>query len=364
MYFEAVLNLRDREKEIISEDTVVVFDKRLRASVFFYPFANKKAKEKFVRIQTRKKIQVKWKDRFMLNNLETDELIAEGKVLIPEAGDEIPEDLREHEEFLKQLNKNEDSMIFALAKKKGFQGLGQKEISDFSGLSKKQIITLCQWLEQEKKVRIVSFNPIMIIPRMSLDLFGKKIIRLIKDCCKADAKRKGLSVEEIKKSLNAHPKVVDLTINYLKYLNRINEKNDKLALSSPSENISKADERILRKMEEMCKKGEFKKYSFEKLQDMFGVSSERFDRLFDILLRRRKVVHGKDGFIFFSDWLDQLISFLQESGSKEITVAEFKKMSGLSRKYAIPLLELLNEKGVIRREGSVHKILSFLILFI
>jgi selenocysteine-specific elongation factor len=357
MYFEAVLNLRGRNREIIPKDAVVVFEKRVNASVFFYQFTGLESEEIFVRIQPGKRIQVRWKERFILKDFVTNELIAEGKVLLPEAGDSIPEDLKEHKKFLQQLNKNEESMIFALAKKKGFRGLSQKEISDFSGFSKEQIMNLSQSLEQEKKVRIISFNPIIIATRSSLDLLEENILHLIKDRGRFGAKEEGLSLREIKNSIDAHPKVVDFKVNYLKYLKRINEIDKKLVLSSPGENISKEDERILRKMEEMCRSGEFKNYSFEKLKEMFGLSSKRFDRLFDILLKRKKVIHGKDGLIFFSDWLDQLISQLQKSRTKEITVAEFKKISGLSRKYAIPLLELLNKKGVIRKEGSLHKII-------
>jgi len=33
-------------------------------------------------------------------------------------------------------------------------------------------------------------------------------------------------------------------------------------------------------------------------------------------------------------------------------VSEFKEMTGLSRKYAIPLLEFLDELGLTRRLGS------------
>jgi hypothetical protein len=39
-------------------------------------------------------------------------------------------------------------------------------------------------------------------------------------------------------------------------------------------------------------------------------------------------------------------------------VADFKAMTGLSRKYSIPLLELLDSLGVTRRKGSVRDILK------
>jgi len=55
--------------------------------------------------------------------------------------------------------------------------------------------------------------------------------------------------------------------------------------------------------------------------------------------------------------LDEIISRIKKFGKRELTVADFKKMTGLSRKYAIPLLELLDQMGVTRRKGSLREIL-------
>jgi selenocysteine-specific elongation factor len=357
MYFEAVLDLNVQEESFDRMGTVLIFKGKTSASVDFYKPAEDKPEEHFVRICAGDRIQVKWRDEFELRDLKSKKLIARGKVLVPEAGDTIPGNLEKKIAFLKQLNKKEEDMIFALAEKKGLQGLSQQDILDFSRLSKKQILDVCQSLEKEKKIRIVSFSPVLIISRFHFDLLKKKILSLVRDHSKSDPERKGVDLEEIMEQVDAYPKVVELAVSYLKYLGRINEYDRKFTLSSPEESITKEDERIIRKMNDMCSAGEFKNYSFEELPNLFGISAERFDRLFDILLARKKVVHGKDGFIFFSDWLDQLIAKLQESGVKELTVSEFKKISGLSRKYAIPLLELLDKKGVTRKQGSLHKIL-------
>jgi selenocysteine-specific elongation factor len=78
-----------------------------------------------------------------------------------------------------------------------------------------------------------------------------------------------------------------------------------------------------------------------------------------LLTERKKVVLGKDGFILHSRWLDELIQKIRYSGKKELTVSDFKEMTGLTRKYAIPLLELLDQKGVTRRRGSSREILQY-----
>ncbi|MBS1226486.1 MAG: Elongation factor SelB, winged helix, partial [Candidatus Aminicenantes bacterium] len=58
-----------------------------------------------------------------------------------------------------------------------------------------------------------------------------------------------------------------------------------------------------------------------------------------------------------SKWLDEIVRKIRGSGRRELTVADFKAMTGLSRKYSIPLLELLDSMGVTRRKGSVRDIL-------
>jgi selenocysteine-specific elongation factor len=57
--------------------------------------------------------------------------------------------------------------------------------------------------------------------------------------------------------------------------------------------------------------------------------------------------------------LDELIRKVREHGAKHrtIDVAAFKDLTGISRKYAIPLLEYLDRQRVTRREGDVRIVL-------
>jgi selenocysteine-specific elongation factor len=47
----------------------------------------------------------------------------------------------------------------------------------------------------------------------------------------------------------------------------------------------------------------------------------------------------------------------QKSKSDKLDVARFKEMTGISRKYAIPLLEWLDREHVTRRVGDARVIL-------
>jgi selenocysteine-specific elongation factor len=110
-------------------------------------------------------------------------------------------------------------------------------------------------------------------------------------------------------------------------------------------------------MEEMYLMDKFQSFSMDELKKAFRLSSKKLNKMLALLIERKKIVLGRDGFILHSHWLEEIIRKIRASGEKELTVAEFKEMTGLSRKYAIPLLELLDQMGVTRRRGSSREIL-------
>ena len=63
--------------------------------------------------------------------------------------------------------------------------------------------------------------------------------------------------------------------------------------------------------------------------------------------------------VFHRDSVEHLKSLLKErkSRSKAISVPAFKDLAGISRKYAIPLLEYLDREKITRRVGDERLIL-------
>ena len=108
----------------------------------------------------------------------------------------------------------------------------------------------------------------------------------------------------------------------------------------------------------MILKGEFHRIPQEQLKIRFHLSDLRLERLLALLAERQKIVQGSDGFLLHSKWLEELIVKIKGMGKDELSIADFKELTGLSRKYAIPLLELLDQMGVTLRQGNVRKILS------
>ena len=85
----------------------------------------------------------------------------------------------------------------------------------------------------------------------------------------------------------------------------------------------------------------------------------RAQKIVTLLLRERVLVKLADDLVFHRDALEQLRTLIREQKAKtpQMDVARFKELTGVSRKYAIPLLEWLDRERVTRRVGDARVIL-------
>ena len=89
------------------------------------------------------------------------------------------------------------------------------------------------------------------------------------------------------------------------------------------------------------------------------IDKARAQKIVTLLLREKLLIKISDDLVFHRTALDQLRSALaaQKAKSPKINVASFKDLTGVSRKYAIPLLEYLDRERVTKRVGDERVIL-------
>ncbi|PWU10800.1 MAG: selenocysteine-specific translation elongation factor [Terriglobia bacterium] len=88
-----------------------------------------------------------------------------------------------------------------------------------------------------------------------------------------------------------------------------------------------------------------------------GVEASRARSLMQILLRERCLVRVSEELVFHRAALENLRQMLAARKSARFTVSTFKDWTGVSRKYAIPLLEYLDREHITRREGDERLVL-------
>jgi selenocysteine-specific elongation factor len=88
-----------------------------------------------------------------------------------------------------------------------------------------------------------------------------------------------------------------------------------------------------------------------------GVEPRRARALLEILLRERVLLRIGEDLVLHRHAIEGLRQSLAARKSQRFGVGEFKEWTGISRKYAIPLLEYLDREHVTRRDGDQRLIL-------
>jgi selenocysteine-specific elongation factor len=330
----------------------------VQASLHFYNSSKgEKLGETFVQVLTSHPITVKWKDGFKVQKANSDDLLGEGTVLNPFSQKVRKSQINKRVAFLGRLTGGEKEMVIALGQERGIEGLPGSEISEFSSLSQKAQLNLALELESEGKVKILIFSPLMIVTQTSFDFLSRSVLAFIESKQKKNMDFIGISENDIWDKFESHPKMLALSLKYLERSGKVRRFDDRIVLADFKMVISPQEEKLLLDMEALCLQGEFQSASLQEIQKRYHLSADKLDRMLSLLVERKKIIKGKDGFLLHAKWLDDIITKIRVSGHKELSVGDFKKMTGLSRRYAIAVLELLDQMKVTRRVGPMREIL-------
>ena len=356
--FDAVVDFVPAGRKKRLEARILIKGKKISATFHFYQEAQKGESELWlVRIHLHQPLFLKWKDDFEVQEPGQEAILGKGCVLNPDSEKITRTKIKRRVAFLESLRGEARDMILGLARKKGTQGVREKEIRDFSSLAQESLLSLAQQLEEEGKVRILSFTPLFLVAQESMDFLFQRIMIFLERFHQKHPQAAGVSQESIRKRFVLHPRILSLALKHLRHTGQIKDTGGKISLSGFKAVFTPEDKKILGELEEMCLKGQFRLFSLDELRRHFRLSPGKLDSMLAFLIERNKIVQGKDGLLLHSQWLDEIIHKVRKFRKKELSVADFKEMTGLSRKYVIPLLELLDQMGVTRRKGSFREVL-------
>ena len=349
---------KEREEEVWPENITLIFDKKkVRAKAKFLPPAEwLSPDEQLIWLQLNKPADVFWKEKIKILRYPDDASPSLATIIDPAPDLEDKKYLESP--YLKLLAGEARDMLLALLRLKGTKGLREKEIAEFSGLPGEDVLHLAQEMEFQGLIKILGFRPLFLISRESLNFLGDQILAFLKRFHEKHPESLGLNVEKLRKRFRVPRLILHLALASLeKNKQVIFREKDLVSLPAVEIPLNPEEMKILAELEELCYRGEFRRVSLEELKNRFRLSRRSLEKLLSHLVARKKIFQSADGFYIHSHWLEEIIERLRSSGKKELTIAEFKAMTGLSRKYAIPLLELLDKMGITRRKGSVREIL-------
>lgn len=153
----------------------------------------------------------------------------------------------------------------------------------------------------------------------------------------------------------------ELSGTYLPWLERqgaLTIAGDLVNLPGRSVELTGEESELARRITERFREAGLEPPSPSQVGDELGAKPQILEGMLRYLVDTGKLVRLPEGLLMASSALDELREDLRGSGWERFTVGDFKDRYGLSRKWAIPLLEHLDSTGVTRRLGDERMVVG------
>jgi len=203
--------------------------------------------------------------------------------------------------------------------------------------------------------RVVAIDRDWFVHPESLTRLRGLTVAALEQFHRAAPLRPGMSREELRgRAGAADERVFAHLLTTLEAEGVVRADRDKVRLASHEVRLTAEQQKAADRLEQDFLSAAAAPPSPEEALARAGLSGDEEHELFQVLLEARKLVRVKDSLYFHAQALDviqdKLVTMLRER--KEIGPGDIKDLLGISRKYAIPLLEFFDSRRVTTRVGE------------
>ncbi|PYT88710.1 MAG: selenocysteine-specific translation elongation factor [Acidobacteria bacterium] len=332
------------------------------AEVFFHGQKElQPASRAFANLKLQDEILVLPGDRFIVRQFSPVVTMGGGVVLDPLARRPMLRDTG-RSSYLATLERGSREDILASLAKRAILGLGYQEIVSRTAWMDEEIREVAAKLSAEGRVKAVSRDPLVLVSEEFFAEVRSKILEKVEKFQKENSLLPGILREDLRTSLGKRVRAETFRA-------ALEELTRERKLEAPGELVKKAGSEITLQPEEVKAKDQIEAAfaaaglavpSVKEVLAKLAIETKRAERLLQILLREKNLVRVSPELIFHRRALDELkekLSTYKKSKGERISVPSFKELTGITRKYAIPLLEYLDRERVTRRAGDERVIL-------
>ncbi len=237
----------------------------------------------------------------------------------------------------------------------------------FHGLSLSQAVAetgLRQETIEEHAKKLASSGRILRVGDLfinsdEIQQLKSQIITAIRDFHKNNSLAGGISKEALRDQFGSTPEVFAFALYTLLREKAIQIAGDLVHLPGQAVKMKGEEEQSTAIIENAFASAGLKVPALQDVLLSLKVDKTRAQKLVTLLLRDKVLIKISDDLVFHRDALNELRKMMaaEKSQSAKIDVARFKELTGVSRKYAIPLLEYLDRQQITRRVGNERQIL-------
>jgi selenocysteine-specific elongation factor len=300
-------------------------------------------------------------DRFILRQFSPVITIGGGTVLDPLASRVLLRDVG-RTKFLETLERRIPEEIVAEMAERSVVALTLSDLVARTGLSATAAREAVNQAVARGAVKTTGTEPLVIVPAARFAELRQKITARVESFRKENPLQAGIAREVLRSGLGrrVHPEVFRAAVQDLTAQKKLEAQGDLVKPAGSQVTLLPEEAVAKEQIEKAFQSAGLTVPSVKEVLAGLKVEPARAEKLLRILLGEKNLVRVTPELIFHRAALTQLrrqLANYKKAKGERISVPAFKELTGITRKYAIPLLEYLDRERVTRRAGDERLIL-------
>ncbi len=228
------------------------------------------------------------------------------------------------------------------------KGMDEIKLMAHTGLRRRILEEAVRALQQKGKAVLLEGS---LFLREDLERVKGGLIEALSDFHRQNPLRPGASPEELRGKVGADERLFEKAVQELLEGGEIEPEGELLRLKGHRVPV---EEDELGEIEEILLRAGLKPPTLREIAQLKGIEVSRVKEIMALLARRGIIVRVKEELYFHSrvleDLKERLVNYLREKG--RISIQDFKALTGVSRKFAVPLAEYFDQIRVTIRVGD------------
>jgi selenocysteine-specific elongation factor len=263
--------------------------------------------------------------------------------------------------FLETLERGNRDEILAAFAEAAPQGLSVQQLTARTGWSDSEIQQIAKNLVAAKRVRIIGEQPLTIASAKVVAACAASLRIALEKFHQANPLLPGIPKQDLRgRAGKMSAEIFDAALDDLVKAGIVSVSGDLVQRAGREIALSAEEAKAKELIEKEFERAGLSVPSFAAVLEKLPVESKRAQKILQMLLREKVLIKVTDELIFHRAAVAQLRELLakyrKERGNK-LPIPVFKELTGITRKYAIPLLEYLDRERVTRRVGDERVIL-------
>jgi selenocysteine-specific elongation factor len=264
--------------------------------------------------------------------------------------------------FLEELASGDQERILSAIVGRAPFGLSLPQIVERTGWLEKRVHDALNRLAQHGTVRKVSSEPLVVVAPKVFEDAVQKIAARVERFHKENPLLPGISREDLRSALGrrVRPETFQDALNELVSHRKLDLQGDVIKRSGAAIILAPEETAAKEQIETAFASTGLAVPTVKEVLSKLPVEAKRAEKILQILLREKILIRVTVDLVFHRDALSDLrqsLAVFKKNKGERISVPAFKDLTGITRKYAIPLLEYLDRERVTRRAGDERVIL-------